>query len=162
MKICKLLYMYSYQIIRSHQLIIYSSQSIVHSFNIKMIGKFQVFLILYREICYMKFDKIHNKGKAQLFQNEYLEYLTKTHPLVIWGLYLPLIIYFPYYTAVHLGFDGLKISLLFISGMFFWTFFEYIMHRFVFHWVGENAMAQRIVYVVHGNHHEYPRDRERL
>ena len=40
----------------------------------------------------MEFDKIYNKGQAQLFKNNYLEYLTKTHPLVIWGLYLPIII----------------------------------------------------------------------
>jgi len=110
----------------------------------------------------MKFDKIHNKGKAQLFQNEYLEYLTKTHPLVIWTLYLPLIIYLPYYTSVNLGFDLWKILLLFITGMFFWTFFEYIMHRFIFHWAGDNVIAKRVIYVLHGNHHEYPRDRERL
>ncbi|RYF96294.1 MAG: fatty acid hydroxylase, partial [Chitinophagaceae bacterium] len=36
----------------------------------------------------MQFEKIHNKGQAQLFKNHYLEYLTKTHPLVIWGMYL--------------------------------------------------------------------------
>ena len=29
----------------------------------------------------MKFEKIHNKGQARLFKNQYLEYLTKTHPL---------------------------------------------------------------------------------
>ena len=29
----------------------------------------------------MKFEKIHNKGQAQLFQNPALEFLTKTHPL---------------------------------------------------------------------------------
>ena len=40
----------------------------------------------------MEFEKIHNKGQAQLFQNQYLEYLTKTHPLVIWGMYLPVLI----------------------------------------------------------------------
>ncbi len=36
----------------------------------------------------MEFEKIHNKGQAQLFKNQYLEMLTKTHPLVIWGMYL--------------------------------------------------------------------------
>ncbi len=39
----------------------------------------------------MKFEKIHNKGQAQLFRNNYMEMLTKTHPLVIWGMYLPVI-----------------------------------------------------------------------
>jgi Sterol desaturase len=110
----------------------------------------------------MKFDKIRNKGNAQLFKNRYLEYLTKTHPFVIWGMYLPVVLYFPYYADFKLDFGVWKIILVFSAGMFFWTFFEYIMHRFVFHWVSKNEKAQRIVYVVHGNHHEFPRDKERL
>lgn len=110
----------------------------------------------------MKFEKIHNKGQAQLFKNDYLEYFTKTHPLVIWGMYLPVIILLPYYAAFHLDFPAWQTILLFIGGMFFWTFFEYLMHRFIFHWVSENPRAQKFIYVMHGNHHEYPRDKERL
>ena len=60
------------------------------------------------------------------------------------------------------GFDAVKITIGFLAGMLFWTFFEYIMHRFVFHWVAESQRAQKIVYVMHGNHHHFPRDRERL
>jgi hypothetical protein len=40
----------------------------------------------------MHFEKIHNKGQARLFQSQYLEIFTKTHPLVIWGIYLPVIV----------------------------------------------------------------------
>ncbi|MBD0377620.1 MAG: fatty acid hydroxylase, partial [Flavisolibacter sp.] len=79
----------------------------------------------------MKFDKIHNKGQAQLFQNPILEFFTKAHPLVIWGMYLPVVIGFPYYAVQHFEFNAGRIALLFFSGMFFWTFFEYIMHRWV-------------------------------
>jgi len=110
----------------------------------------------------MKFEKIHNKGQAQLFKNQYLEYLTKTHPLVIWGMYLPLIVLLPYYVFHNLDFPGLRILLLFLAGMFFWTFFEYLMHRFVFHWATDNPRAQKIIYLMHGNHHEFPRDKQRL
>ncbi len=110
----------------------------------------------------MKFDKIHNKGQAQLFRNQYLEYLTKTHPLVIWGMYIPIISFMLYYSSAYVGLDLSYIITTFFSGMFFWTLFEYIMHRFVFHWVTESERARKIVYVLHGNHHEYPRDKERL
>ena len=77
----------------------------------------------------MKFEKIHNKGQAQLFQNSYMEMLTKTHPLVIWGIYLPVIIYFFYLSGTRLEFSILRIAALFLAGGFFWTFFEYLMHR---------------------------------
>ena len=110
----------------------------------------------------MKFEKIHNKGQARLFQNPILEMLTKANPIVIWGMYLPFIIGLPIYAHVKLNFSGLNITLLFLGGMFFWTFFEYLAHRFAFHWIADSVRAQKFVYIMHGNHHHYPRDRERL
>jgi sterol desaturase/sphingolipid hydroxylase (fatty acid hydroxylase superfamily) len=110
----------------------------------------------------MKFEKIHNKGQAQLFQNPYLEMLTKANPLVIWSIYLPFIIGLPVYAFSNRGFSGGKIALLFFTGMFFWTFFEYLAHQYAFHWVANSNKAQKLVYIMHGNHHHYPRDRDRL
>lgn len=110
----------------------------------------------------MEFDKIHNKGQARLFKNDYLEMLTKTHPLVIWGMYLPVIVYMLYYSGAKLDYSTSRVILTFIGGMFFWTLFEYIAHRFIFHWVSENSRIQKFAYTLHGNHHHYPRDRQRL
>lgn len=110
----------------------------------------------------MHFEKIHNKGQARIFQNRYLEYLTKTHPFVIWVLYVPAFILMPYYAYHSLQYSAPYITLIFLSGIFFWSFFEYLMHRFVFHYVSESRRAKRIIYVMHGNHHEYPRDKQRL
>src|SRR5258707_8082708 len=107
----------------------------------------------------MEFEKIHNKGQARLFKNEFLEMLTKTHPLVIWGMYLPVIVYMLYYSNARLDYSGLRVMLTFIGGMFFWSFFEYIAHRFLFHWTANNERARKFVYTLHGNHHHYPRDR---
>src|SRR5205814_3935442 len=91
----------------------------------------------------MHFDKIHNKGQARLFKSQYLEIFTKTHPLVIWGIYLPVIVGLLYYSSARLGFETGRITLTFIGGMLFWTLFEYIMHRFVFHFVAESPGAQK-------------------
>jgi sterol desaturase/sphingolipid hydroxylase (fatty acid hydroxylase superfamily) len=110
----------------------------------------------------MEFEKIHNKGQAQLFRNPLLEMLTKTHPLVIWAIYLPIVIGFPFYAFSKFNFSTGKLAILFLLGMLFWTFFEYLMHRWVFHMVAESDRAQKIVYVMHGNHHHFPRDKERL
>lgn len=110
----------------------------------------------------MKFDKIKNKGQARLFESQYLEMLTKTHPLIIWGMYIPIISYMLYYSHAELGFSIPKVALVFIGAMFFWSLFEYVMHRFLFHHVSENPRWRRFIYVLHGNHHEYPRDKQRL
>ena len=110
----------------------------------------------------MKFEKIHNKGQARLFKNQYVEYLTKTHPLVIWGMYMPILAFMLYFSVTKLAFSGLQVLLTFLTGMFFWSLFEYTIHRFVFHFFAESEQAKKIVYIIHGNHHEYPRDKQRL
>jgi sterol desaturase/sphingolipid hydroxylase (fatty acid hydroxylase superfamily) len=110
----------------------------------------------------MEFQKIHNKGQAQLFKNQYLEYLTKTHPFVIWGMYLPALLLLPYYAINSLELSGLTTFLIFLGGAFFWSLTEYILHRFAFHHHPETERGRKINYILHGNHHEYPRDKERL
>lgn len=110
----------------------------------------------------MNFDKIHNKGQARIFRSQYLEMLTKTHPLVIWSMYLPLIAFLLFTAAEKFDFAFSNIILLFAAGVFCWTLFEYLMHRFAFHYVAHSPRARRIVYIIHANHHEYPRDKERL
>jgi sterol desaturase/sphingolipid hydroxylase (fatty acid hydroxylase superfamily) len=110
----------------------------------------------------MHFEKINNKGQARLFKSDYLEMLTKTHPLVIWGMYLPVILYMLYYSNGGLGFSFSRITLTFVGGIFFWSFFEYLAHRFIFHMISNKPSLQRFAYTLHGNHHHYPRDRQRL
>lgn len=97
-----------------------------------------------------------------MFESEYLEMLTKTHPLVIWGMYIPIIGYMLYHANTHLGFSVLFIAGIFLVGGFSWTLFEYVAHRFVFHLVSENPKMQKFAYILHGNHHHFPRDRQRL
>jgi sterol desaturase/sphingolipid hydroxylase (fatty acid hydroxylase superfamily) len=110
----------------------------------------------------MKFEKIHNKGQARLFENPFLEVLTKSHPLVIWGMYLPVIIYSLYRSGSMLGFTTPTILLVFVAGLLFWSLFEYVAHRFLFHWIPKTPRSTKFVYTLHGNHHHYPRDRQRL
>ena len=61
-------------------------------------------------------------------------------------------------TAVHV-LAGVALVMLAIA---MWSLAEYLMHRFAFHYLAESERMQRFIYVLHGNHHEYPRDRERL
>jgi len=110
----------------------------------------------------MQFEKIHNKGQAQLFRNPYLEMLTKTHPLVIWGMYIPIMGFMLYHANADLSFSLTRVILTFVAGMLFWSLFEYIAHRFLFHLVSNNPGMQKFSYILHGNHHHYPRDKQRL
>jgi sterol desaturase/sphingolipid hydroxylase (fatty acid hydroxylase superfamily) len=110
----------------------------------------------------MKAEVINNKGQAKLFNNKYLEYFTKSHPLAIWCMYITIIsgLFYRNNTLNNIGIAQAIMS--FSAGLFFWTFFEYMMHRFAFHFAPKSKLAIKIVYIVHGNHHHYPRDKERL
>ena len=110
----------------------------------------------------MEFDKIKNKGQARLFRNDYMEMMTKTHPVVVYTMYFPVIAFMLYYGAAHKAIAPWTEFLLFLSGTLVWTLFEYIMHRYLFHMYVESPRAKKIVYTMHGVHHEYPRDKERL
>ncbi|MFI5196959.1 MAG: sterol desaturase family protein [Chitinophagales bacterium] len=110
----------------------------------------------------MEFSKIKNKGQARLFRNDYIETMTKTHPVVVYCMYFPVIILMLYYGNVYRGLSAGYEAILFFSGILFWTLFEYLMHRFLFHMVVESERGKKIVYIMHGVHHEFPRDKERL
>jgi sterol desaturase/sphingolipid hydroxylase (fatty acid hydroxylase superfamily) len=110
----------------------------------------------------MEFDKIKNKGQGRLFHYTYVEMLTKTHPIVIYSIYLPVIIFMLYYGAAYRDMEIWKEVTLFVSGIFFWTVFEYFAHRYIFHHEAKSERGKKITYMIHGVHHEFPRDKERL
>ena len=107
-------------------------------------------------------QKINNKGSARLFSSSLLEFFTRAHPALIFSIYLPIIFYLPYYSKMHFGFTGIKLACLIFSGLLLWSLTEYLLHRFVFHYEPSSAWGKRISYLFHGNHHEFPRDKERL
>jgi sterol desaturase/sphingolipid hydroxylase (fatty acid hydroxylase superfamily) len=54
---------------------------------------------------------------------------------------------------------------LFFLGMFLWTFVEYSMHRWVFHWdewLPNQPLCLLFHFFIHGIHHKYPHDHARL
>ena len=110
----------------------------------------------------MEIAKIKNKGQARLFESDTLEMMTKTHPVVVYIMYFPVIAYMLYYGATSKGLMPLREAAIFIGGMLFWSLFEYIMHRYLFHIIADSPRTQRIIYTMHGVHHEYPRDKDRL
>lgn len=110
--------------------------------------------------------KIKNSGQATLFENTFLEFLTKAPAPVSATLYISinlLLLYVAYTQQVVTS--AWNAAFLFVGAMFFWTFFEYFFHRYINHldeYFPDSEWAFKIAYTLHGVHHEYPRDRERL
>ena len=55
-----------------------------------------------------------------------------------------------------------EILLYFLAGMVTWTFAEYLMHRYVFHFINDMKVVKAFHYAMHGYHHEVPHDHNRL
>ncbi len=101
-------------------------------------------------------------GKARMFKNPVLEALSKTNPMqniIVYGLVIAAFIYVSLFVK---NISLLSFLALFIGAFLFWTFAEYMLHRYLFHWVTDSAWSQRFHFIMHGAHHEYPKDEERL
>jgi 4-hydroxysphinganine ceramide fatty acyl 2-hydroxylase len=110
----------------------------------------------------MNTNVVNNKGKARLFENKWLEFFTKSHPIVIWVMYIS-IIFLLLNSTDAINEIGVARSVgTALAGLICWTLFEYIIHRFAFHFNPKGKLSAKIIYIIHGNHHHFPRDKERL
>jgi len=99
---------------------------------------------------------------VKLFDNEYLEFLTKTPWYAIPLAYAPPTLYFLFNTQC-----SFEMSCAFVFfGILSWTLFEYLFHRFFFHaedtWLPNYSVIFAYHFLIHGIHHAYPQDRMRL
>lgn len=104
-----------------------------------------------------------NNAKGKMFDNPMLEMLSKSSPPVTFITYGSIIftfIFFNFYLG-EIRAGGVLVS-LFLGGLLFWTLAEYLLHRFLFHWINDSAFVKRFHYSVHGYHHDYPRDETRV
>jgi 4-hydroxysphinganine ceramide fatty acyl 2-hydroxylase len=101
-------------------------------------------------------------GSARMFKNPVIEKLTVSHisiPIIMLLLFGAGFIYWG--TRQTLLVANQYIVVVFI-GIFSWSLFEYIAHRFLYHLLPTNNIKGWIQYNLHGVHHEYPKDRFRL
>lgn len=103
-----------------------------------------------------------NKGTKQLFKNPVLERLSRTHisiPLTIFFLYATGLLY---WSVTHTGLSTWTTVGMFFLGFVSFTWVEYMTHRYVFHMSTYTKMREKLQYTIHGVHHEFPKDKERL
>jgi len=110
----------------------------------------------------MSKNYVSNKDETvRMFENDFLESLSKVHWMV------PIIIYSPFiclliYKSITERLGYLIILSLFFLGLIVWTFTEYTLHRFIFHFKPNSQFGNRLHFILHGVHHDYPKDSKRL
>lgn len=98
----------------------------------------------------------------RIFDNPFLDWCSKIHwiaPLIVW---VPVVLFSLYKALIGHQFGLLNTILYFVLGLFIWTFSEYVLHRFVFHYHPTSDLGKRLHFLMHGVHHDYPNDSKRL
>ncbi len=106
----------------------------------------------------------HSDVPIRLFKSDFLEFFTHISPITVLVIWLPVSLYFLISAILNqpVGKSFAYIPAGFILGLFLWTFAEYTLHRFVFHYQPKGALQERIVFLFHGIHHAQPQCKTRL
>ncbi len=104
---------------------------------------------------------VSNKNETiPLFKNPVLEYFSHINPITPVIVFVPVII-----LTAYLGMQEITVPAFiftFIGGILLWTITEYTIHRWAFHFHPKSDTGKKIHFLVHGIHHDYPRDATRL
>jgi sterol desaturase/sphingolipid hydroxylase (fatty acid hydroxylase superfamily) len=106
---------------------------------------------------------VSNKDETvRMFESDFLEAFSRVHPAVPVIVYVPVIIYFLFISIVKFEFTFITILSVFLLGLGVWSLTEYTLHRFIFHYKPSSRVGERLHFIFHGVHHDYPSDSRRL
>lgn len=98
---------------------------------------------------------------CQMFETPLIERFSRIHPATPFIFWLPVLAYAGW-RGLHLGVGVGLFTALVVLGVLVWTFAEYTLHRWLFHYSGPRPWQRRMYFVLHGVHHDFPQDVERL
>jgi sterol desaturase/sphingolipid hydroxylase (fatty acid hydroxylase superfamily) len=106
----------------------------------------------------------HSDVPIRLFKSDFLEFFTHITPVAVLAIWTPVIIFFLARPIVQLpaGQSWLYIPVAFLVGLFLWTFAEYTLHRFMFHFDPKSERVAKVWFMFHGVHHAQPQLKTRL
>jgi sterol desaturase/sphingolipid hydroxylase (fatty acid hydroxylase superfamily) len=96
-----------------------------------------------------------------MFETPIIERFSRVQPAQPFLFWIPVLSYFLYRSISH-ALGPAVIAGLLVGGTLAWSFTEYVLHRFVFHYVKPTHGVRRMYFILHGVHHDYPQDATRL
>jgi len=97
-----------------------------------------------------------------LFDNKFVDMFTRTHIAIPVSMFFLYAIGLIYWTTRVTELTAWQIAALFFLGWLFFTWVEYQVHRRVYHMPATTERGKEISYKMHGVHHDYPKDKQRL
>jgi sterol desaturase/sphingolipid hydroxylase (fatty acid hydroxylase superfamily) len=107
-------------------------------------------------------EPIEGTNSTRMFSNDLIEWFSRIHPATIFVAWLPVIAWALFRSRSHYALPFASIAAYVAIGTFVWTFAEYVLHRWIFHWTNDTRAGKRIHFLLHGVHHDYPNDKDRL
>jgi len=105
------------------------------------------------------------RGSPRMFTIDWVEtYFSRVKPWHVVAIWIPVALYC-FAHALRDAFTGaLAASAIFAVGIFAWTLLEYGLHRYVFHFEPDPKSELQVesMWLIHGIHHDYPWDGDRL
>jgi len=98
---------------------------------------------------------------TRMFESDFIERFSRIHPATPFVVYVPVVLALFYRTYAR-QVPALTAVGLVLGGILMWTLTEYVLHRYVFHWTGPEKWKQRVHFLLHGVHHDFPNDKDRL
>lgn len=108
----------------------------------------------------MKID--YSEDPIRLFDSDFLEFFTHISPVAVLLIWVPVLTFFMYRSFIIGNNPIILIAVAFALGLFLWTFAEYILHRFLFHFPPKTPWQERLSFLFHGIHHKQPKVKSRL
>ena len=106
---------------------------------------------------------VSNKNETvRMFESNFMEFFSHVHPATPVILYGPIIALMLYLAFVRKGLSFLTVLGFFVIGVLTWTLLEYVIHRYIFHYVPKTRVGKLLHFIMHGVHHDYPNDASRL
>jgi sterol desaturase/sphingolipid hydroxylase (fatty acid hydroxylase superfamily) len=97
-----------------------------------------------------------------MFESELVERFSRIHPVTVFVVWVPVVIGVLYRSWSRNALSILSTVGVVAAGILAWTLCEYVLHRWVFHWTDDTPRGRRIHFLLHGVHHDYPNDKDRL
>ena len=106
---------------------------------------------------------VSNKNESvRMFESDFMEFFSHVHPVTPLVIYVPLMSYMLYVVAVQRALPLSAVVMMVACGILIWSFVEYTMHRWVFHYQPRSKWGKYLHFMLHGVHHDYPNDASRL
>ncbi len=105
------------------------------------------------------------RGSPRMFRVDWIEkYFSRVRPWHIVVLWVPFALWCLWQAVTTVHEHPVTLTLLIGVGVLGWTLSEYLLHRFLFHFKADEKSKWQpdAAYLIHGIHHDYPWDGDRL